>query len=589
MDKDSLIFRALERGLWDPLPFPSYRYDRQYAADPARFLQALKQAWRDRDLVRYAMMAGAHWRGAGRLEPHQLARLCFSLFNAGRHEEAVQALEANRRGRKSDARYWSDLGAALAGSGRLAHAAKALKACLAIEPDSAAALELHGRVEQALVLENRLDLLAGWPEHRRLIDLLWGLGAVPQAAAVVQAWLRRGLQTPADQIGDLLEAVQLALTVLEPQAAFPLMDGLRKAWPEGPERRLAASALDCLAGEENPRSALKAENGCKTDAMLRLTVALAMLRAGRRGAAIERFGRIGERFRDMWQARLLLAHAVSQEMLAQNPSSYRPGGGRKVFDLITFNNEKELLQAKLAEEAPWVDVFVIVEANRTFTGALKPFHFDAWRSEFAQYKDKIVHVKVDHFPDWADTAWARDFYQRDMALAGASGLWGVDDLVMVTDTDEIVDRRAVEGFDGEYGAMLMETFRYFLNLHLLEPKQHTGVIMRAKYFQRFSPSFARFALRSSRYLPKLDRCGWHFTSIADAAGLAAKMQSYAHQEHAHMDEAYFERLFSKFRGDWKDDEHWERWALDERFPASIRERSAELEDFILPLPEWEAA
>ena len=56
-----------------------------------------------------------------------------------------------------------------------------------------------------------------------------------------------------------------------------------------------------------------------------------------------------------------------------------------------------------------------------------------------------------------------------------------------------------------------------------------------------------------------------------------------------MDEAYFERLFSKFRGDWQDDTHWERWALDERFPASIRERKDELEDFILPLPKSAAA
>ena len=587
MDKDSLIFRAIERGLWEPFQVPSYRYDREFDVDRAAFTQALKRVWLGRDWVQHAVMADAFVRGA-RPDPKHLARLCFALAATGRHEQAVELLKSYRNEAGETSRYWFDLASALAGAGRLKEASKALRTCLELEPGLDWALALRAELAPMLKLEKAIEDSAEWGYHRDLIERLVKFGALRRAAEVARLYLHRRRQIDPRQLEPMLAATQFALAMLAPEEAFSMVGDLQYAYPEGPERRLLASTQRLMLGEETAKAALAADQECEQDRSLRVTTALALLVAGKRAPAIERAGRVGERFKTSWDGRLMLAHAISQEVLARHPVAYRSGGGRKIFNLVTFNNERDLLRAKLTEEAPWVDHFVIVEANQTFTGIPKPLYFEAWKSEFAEFQDKIIHVKVESFPEWATTPWARDFYQRDMAIVGASGLWGVDDLVLITDADEILDRSVVEGFDGEYAAMLMETFRYFLNYHSTQGAAHTGVVIRAKYLQRFSPSYARFVLRSSRYLRNLEPCGWHFTSMADPAGLAAKMRSYAHQEHAHMDQAYFEKMFAKIRSG-REQALWEFWPIDERYPASIRQNREQLKDLILPVEDLATA
>jgi beta-1,4-mannosyl-glycoprotein beta-1,4-N-acetylglucosaminyltransferase len=587
MEKNSPIFRALEEGLWAPLAIPSYRYDARYQDDAHAFMLEMSRAWREKSWIRHVMMAEAHFR-CGALDRKLLVRLCSALATTGRFQQALELLLAERSALEGDPRFWRDLATIYAGLGRLQPAARALETCLAADPGHDGAEDLKARLAPALELEQRLGPDSPWSDWRDLIDHLVGFGALDRAAETARAFLRARREVAPEEAGDLLGAAQLALAVLGPEHACAIVGDLQHAFPDGPERRLLASTLGQLTGEESGKSALKSDKACKHDRQLRLTAALACLVGGRRTAAIERAGRLGELFKSDRETRLVLAHAVGQEVLAAHPVAYRSGGGRKVFNLVTFNNERDLLKAKLAEESAFVDQFVIVEANRTFTGIEKPLFFEAWKSEFAQWADKIVHVKVESFPEWATTAWARDFYQRDMAVAGASGLWGVDDLVLITDADEIVDRRAVEGFEGEHAAMLMETFRFFLNYHSTQGTQHTGVMFRAKYLQRFSPSFCRFMLRSSRYVELLDNCGWHFTSVSDAKGVAAKMKSYAHQEYAAKDEAYFERIFEKIRSGRKQ-ALWEYWEIDERFPTSIRENKDALERLILPTDAVEAA
>ena len=112
-------------------------------------------------------------------------------------------------------------------------------------------------------------------------------------------------------------------------------------------------------------------------------------------------------------------------------------------------------------------------------------------------------------------------------------------------------------------------------------------MVRAKYLQRFGVSFARNMLRSYKLTPVLDNAGWHFTSVADAAGVAAKMRSYSHQEYAHLDEAYFEQVYEAI-SQGAVDRH-ELRPIDESFPAYIRQNQDALAKYILPMRQAPAA
>ena len=142
-----------------------------------------------------------------------------------------------------------------------------------------------------------------------------------------------------------------------------------------------------------------------------------------------------------------------------------------------------MLDLRLAEMADWVDYFVIVEATHTFTGEPKPLHFRDNAHRFSAYGEKLLHVVVDRFPSYVQTPWARDFHQRDMAITALSGVAAPEDFVLLTDADEIVDRRAVERFDGEFACLRMNMYRFFLNYRptlALRRQPRTAAIWRAR-------------------------------------------------------------------------------------------------------------
>lgn len=119
----------------------------------------------------------------------------------------------------------------------------------------------------------------------------------------------------------------------------------------------------------------------------------------------------------------------------------------KVYDCFTFFNELELLKLRFEELYDVVDHFVIVESPISFTGKDKPLFFHENAHLFDQFKDKIIHIIVDHFPDLTDNEennhWYRESYSRDAIL------WGLkdcndDDVIFISDLDEIPRAGAVQ-------------------------------------------------------------------------------------------------------------------------------------------------
>ena len=288
--------------------------------------------------------------------------------------------------------------------------------------------------------------------------------------------------------------------------------------------------------------------------------------------------------------RRALARTVGIKVLDMvRPTLAAAGAGpRRIFNLVPFYNEFTMLRMRLEEMAGWVDHFVIVEAAQTHTGFDKPLSFQARKAEFDAFADRITHVVVDAFPPYADAPWARDFFQRDMALRGIVGQCGPEDLVLLTDADELVDRPAVEGFEGDFAGLLMPTFKYFLNYRpVVGHRKHAQVkssIWRARYLQRFGSSYLRFFMACDAVRTHvIPNAGWHFTTMMDAAEVARKVDSYSHQEQTkkHLrDEAHFRGLLDRIRAGTPEPD-WERCEIDESYPAFIRRRPQEIAHLLL--------
>lgn len=109
----------------------------------------------------------------------------------------------------------------------------------------------------------------------------------------------------------------------------------------------------------------------------------------------------------------------------------------RVFDLFTYYDEIDLLEARIHELNSTVDYFVIAEANATHKhGRGKPSHLKREMHRLAPFAHKIVHVWARvHCPDWF---WICEDQQREMLLEGFLRAGGRDDdVVIVSDVDEI--------------------------------------------------------------------------------------------------------------------------------------------------------
>ena len=511
-------------------------------------------------------------------------RLARRLAACERFQEVVELLHDRLPGLGQDAFGLLDLARAEIGLGRLSEAAAAVARARDLDPQAVAdADEIDQTIAGLRAAEDAARASGDWPEARALFDRWIEAGSARAGMGVLAGVLKGRTALARDQVRELHEALDIALSLYRPASAYNLLRAMERL-PAYELRlgqlRTTSSWLYAVSTGAAPYSPLDVN---AAGLLIGGSAAIDLGESGRTQPAIDTLGALTLAFPEAQHVRAPLAQFVGREVLASHPLTYRQGSGGRVFDVFLFNNELRLLKMKLHEMADWVDGFVLVEARRTFTGAPKPLVFEQNKEQFAEFASKIIHVVVDDFPPHVRHPWAREFYQRDMGITGLNGRCHEDDLVIVSDSDEVVSSEAVLGFRGEYAPLGMQRMRYFVNYRQALPPQSLkrySCLWRARYLAGIDLSSARIMLAADKKVRSVADAGWHFTSIADASGIAEKLNNSSHQEHAGASsEAIAERLALLRAGQLEPG--WERCELDERFPAYLRERRAEFEDVLI--------
>lgn len=144
------------------------------------------------------------------------------------------------------------------------------------------------------------------------------------------------------------------------------------------------------------------------------------------------------------------------------------GGARvKVYDCFTFFNELELLELRLKLLDNVVDYFVLVEANKTYKGEIKPFNFEKNKKQFAGYLHKIIYIKIDDMPDYSPkNIWELEYYQRNCISRGLQDLQP-EDIIFISDVDEIPNPNIIEWLNNNQCRVLFKT-RNKIQLDLIQ-------------------------------------------------------------------------------------------------------------------------
>ena len=213
----------------------------------------------------------------------------------------------------------------------------------------------------------------------------------------------------------------------------------------------------------------------------------------------------------------------------------------KVFDCFTFFNELDLLEFRLKLLGDHVDHFVIAESNITHSGQPKPFHFEENKNRFAPWLDKIIYLQVNQSAEGLvfttensynpkSAAWKLENGQRN-ALSGAANLMADDDLVLLSDLDEMPDPvllKEIKPVDGPV-ALSMLFHYYFLNCQNVGHERwwNGTIASTGKQFKATTPQ----NLRDKRNdLPVIKKAGWHFSYLGGLEKIKQKIRSFAHTE-----------------------------------------------------------
>jgi hypothetical protein len=221
----------------------------------------------------------------------------------------------------------------------------------------------------------------------------------------------------------------------------------------------------------------------------------------------------------------------------------------KIFDCVPFYNEFDQLRLRIALLEDLVDRFVVVEAHQTHTGKAKPLYLAESGPPDLLGHPKLVRRAVDLPVGYSH--WEREQYQRESIGPALRELGAAaEDLVLVSDVDEIPAREALARARGVLGAAAERTllvfeqrmFYFRLNFELVWSRKlpwlgtaaarfgdapsingmrTTGRNIRGRHAQNFDRGFRPYLLPEG---------GWHFSYLGGDQALDEKLAAYAHQE-----------------------------------------------------------
>jgi len=224
----------------------------------------------------------------------------------------------------------------------------------------------------------------------------------------------------------------------------------------------------------------------------------------------------------------------------------------RIIDAFPFYNELEILQMRFEVLYPHVDYFVLVEANQTFTLKHSPKELTFWdnKDKFEKYWDKIIHVPlINKFKP--GNPWRNEYFQRDAIFQNDVVSYESDDILIMSDVDEIPDPETFLEFEGlslenQVLVYKQKMFRYYLNIRCTHELWGGSRVTRISNLINNlggSPEKMRGCGDIS-----ID-AGFHYTGIGEVKQFIKKMQSFSHADICdtpeYTDEENMKKLFQE--------------------------------------------
>ena len=216
---------------------------------------------------------------------------------------------------------------------------------------------------------------------------------------------------------------------------------------------------------------------------------------------------------------------------------------RRMIAAFVFNDEFDMLRVHLDEMYDIVDTFVIAESTRTFQGEMKKLHLtNANMSWLEAVRSKIRIVVVDDMPACNKTlAWPCEYHQRNALARGLLREVKDDDIVIISDVDEIIRRDVATNlkFCDVPLPSVAETSFYYYSAHWKKRYNwnHPNIVRGQDIIQGITIEQIRQAVKRKgnqwvhRSRSMLRDAGWHFSYFMKVNEIVRKINSFSHTEY----------------------------------------------------------
>ncbi len=314
----------------------------------------------------------------------------------------------------------------------------------------------------------------------------------------------------------------------------------------------------------------------------------------------------------------------------------------QIIDSFLFHSEYDLLELRLEIMSDYVDKFVVVESDYTFTQKWKGYNLEKYMSRYDKWKDKIVYVKAEFNPDGIteticrcdqstararaacrrihpattvrldktniarENAFKNEFWSRDQFKLGWDQIDLEDgDILIVSDCDEIIRPEALQFMrdtNYDYYALMSPIFNFKFNyMNIVNDYAVWPVAYRYYSNINYSPSSMRrtdiehnrFRDRFSEVVKKgpsngsvlLHHAAWHFSSLGNNETIRNKLMSYSHTEFnipELLDSIDVEACINDSKNHINQNTGcWKKVKLDDYFPKYILKNKEKYKQFIL--------
>ena len=266
----------------------------------------------------------------------------------------------------------------------------------------------------------------------------------------------------------------------------------------------------------------------------------------------------------------------------------------KIYDCVTFYNEKLQIKLRLNILNKYVDKFVICESFYDHKGKKKNLNFKV--EEFKEFKDKIIYLVLDkQFPDISDP-WITQAYQREFLLKGLNFV-NPEDYIMFSDPDEIPTPELLTNIvlKKKFGIFMQKMFCYKLNIYnqhespwegtrITKKKNLKSIDFLRQKIKKKNLKYSILRFDKEKSIEVFKNGGWHFNYLQKPEEIANKLRTFAHTEFDKEKFTNVEKIkdnINNLNDLFNRGNKFQKVKIDESFPQYIIQNKEELKEWII--------